>query len=139
MIKFRYRKESSRITGATLRPVAEVLLEAGREKIEAAMYIDSGADITMVSLELGKALGFKQLPKDEILEIKGVSGGGVPYVLKKANLVINGETLPIRLAWALIEDVPLLLGRLDIFPKFKITFDERNELVIFEPHSLALT
>jgi hypothetical protein len=134
MIKFRYRKESSQITGATLRPVAEVLLKSGREKIETAMYIDSGADITMVSLELGKALGFKQLPKDEILEIKGVSGGGVPYILKKANLVINGETLPIRLAWALIEEVPLLLGRLDIFPKFKIIFDERNELIIFEPH-----
>jgi len=135
MIKFRYRKESSQITGTTLRPVAEVLLEAGREKIEAAMYIDSGADITMVSLELGKALGFKQLPKDEILEIKGVSGGGVPYILKKANLVMNGETLPIRLAWALIEEVPLLLGPLDIFPKFKIIFDERNELIIFYPHS----
>jgi len=134
MIKFRYRKEPSQITGTTLRPVAEVLLEAGREKIELAMYIDSGADITMVSLELGKALGFKQSPNDEILEIKGVSGSGVPYILKKANLLINGITLPIRLAWALIEEVPLLLGRLDIFPKFKITFDEKNELVIFQPH-----
>jgi hypothetical protein len=32
----------------------------------------------MVSLEIGKALGFKQLPADEIREIKGVSGSGVP-------------------------------------------------------------
>ena len=50
-------------------PVVEVLLEAGQEKIEVAMYIDSGADITMISLELGKALGFKQSPEDEKNEL----------------------------------------------------------------------
>jgi hypothetical protein len=131
MIKFRYRKEASLITGEVLRPVADVTLESGRTKVETAMYIDSGADITMVSLELGKALGFKQLPSDEIREIKGVSGSGVPYILKKANIALNGKKLKIRLAWALIEGVPLLLGRMDIFPKFKITFDEKQESIFF--------
>ncbi|MEK6732613.1 MAG: hypothetical protein AABY55_03215, partial [Candidatus Omnitrophota bacterium] len=70
MIEFKYRKEASIITGEVLRPVADVILESAKFKIEAAMYIDSGADITMLSLGLGKALGFKQLPNDEILEIK---------------------------------------------------------------------
>lgn len=85
----------------------------------------------MISLELGKALGLKQLPTDEIREIKGVSGSGVPYILKKANIVLNGKKLKVHLAWALIEEVPLLLGRMDIFPKFKITFDEKQESIIF--------
>ena len=131
MVKFRYRKEASIITGEVLRPIADVILESGRSKMETAMYIDSGADITMIPLGVGKALGLKQKPNDEILEIKGVSGSGVPYILKKTILRLNGRKLNIRLAWALIEEVPLLLGRLDIFRKFEITFDEKQELITF--------
>jgi hypothetical protein len=41
MIKFRYRKEASLITGEVLGPVADVILESGRSKVETAMYIDS--------------------------------------------------------------------------------------------------
>lgn len=131
MIKFHYRKESSIISGTILRPIAEVTLEYEGQTVEIVMYIDSGADITMISLEIGKALGLKQNPDDEILEIKGVSGSGVPYILKNADIILNGKKFRIRLAWALIEEVPLLLGRLDIFPKFKITFDEKQELITF--------
>lgn len=131
MIKFRYRKEASIITGEVLRPVADVIIESRASKVEAAMYIDSGADLTIIPLGLGKALGFKQLPTEEIREIKGVSGGGVPYLLKNAHIILNGKKLKIRLAWALIEAVPLLLGRLDIFPRFKIIFDEKQESILF--------
>ena len=131
MIRFHYRKETSAVLGTVLRPVADVMLESGSLKVEAALYIDSGADITMVPLGLGKALGFKQHEDDEIREIKGVSGGGVPYLLKKAFMTLDGKRLKIRLAWALIEEVPLLLGRLDIFPKFVIAFDEKQASIIF--------
>lgn len=131
MIKFHYRKESSQISGTVLRPVADVTLEANNRTVEIAMYIDSGADITMIPLEVGKALGLKHDLDDEILEIKGVSGSGVPYILKRADIILNGKKLKIRLAWALIEEVPLLLGRMDIFPKFKIIFDEKKEIIIF--------
>ncbi len=132
MIEFHYRRESSVISGTVLRPIAEVNLEYKNQKTEVAMYIDSGADITMIPLEIGKALGFKQTPNDEILEIRGVSGSGVPYILKNANILLNGEKFKIRLAWALVEEVPLLLGRMDIFPKFKITFNEKQETIIFD-------
>lgn len=131
MTKFHYRKEPSIITGTVLRPVADVILQVNNRTIEVVMYIDSGADITMIPLEVGKALGLKQTPNDEILEIRGVSGGGVPYILKRANIILNSKKLNIRLAWALIEEVPLLLGRMDIFPKFKITFDEKQKSIIF--------
>jgi len=53
------------------------------------------------------------------------------YILKRANIILDDKKLKIRLAWALIEEVPLLLGRMDIFPKFKITFDEKHESTIF--------
>ena len=70
MIKFHYRKEVSIISDTVLRPIAEVTLEYNNQRIKIAMYIDSGADITIILLERGKTLGFKQNPEDEILEIK---------------------------------------------------------------------
>lgn len=130
MIKFKYHHFPS-LLGVMLRPMADVILETNGRKVEAFMCIDSGADITMIPLRFGKSLGFKQNPSDKILEIKGVSGGGVPYILRNVNLFLNGEKLKIRLAWALIEEVPLLLGRMDVFPRFKITFDEKQEYITF--------
>ena len=131
MIKFHYKPEASIITGMVLRPVADVILEANRRKIEVAMYIDSGADITTISLGLGIALGFKRSPEDKSLKIKGVSGSGVPYILKEDNMILNGKKLKVRVAWTLIDEVPFLLGRLDIFNKFKILFNEYRGIVTF--------
>ena len=131
MIKFKYEHYHS-LLGDILRPMANVILQVGSQKVEVTMCIDSGADITMIPFRFGKSLGLKQTPSDKILEIKGVSGGGVPYLLKSANIYLNEKKLKIRLAWALIEEVPLLLGRLDIFNKFRIIFDEKEEIVIFQ-------
>lgn len=130
MIKFKYQEEPSPF-GKLKRPIADVFLETEYAKIEASMYIDSGADITMIPLRLGFALGLKQTPNDKILEIHGVSGGGVPYLIKEVFLTMDNTRLKIRLAWALIEEVPLLLGRMDIFDKFRIIFNERQGSIIF--------
>ncbi len=132
MIRFRYKNETSSL-GKIKRPIANVFLETTNAKIETAMYIDSGADITMIPLSLGFALGFKQDPDDKIFEIRGVSGSGVPYIIKEVFLTMDKTRIKIRLAWALIEEVPLLLGRMDVFAKFKIIFDENSSLITFTP------
>ena len=47
-------------------------------------------------------------------------------------LVLDGERLEIRLGWALVEEVPMLMGRMDIFDKFRIVFNEREGWIDFE-------
>ena len=131
MIRYNFRKEKSSL-GEILRPIADVVLESKGFKIEVPMYIDSGADISMIPLNLGKSLGFKQEKSDIIREIKGVSGAGIPYIVKKVGLILNGERLMIRIAWALVEQVPILMGRTDIFNKFRIVFNERKKYIDFE-------
>jgi len=131
MIRQRFRKEKSSL-GVVLRPIAEVILKNGDFAVEIPMYIDSGADISMIPFHFGRALGFKQEENDTIQEIKGVSGAGVPYILKEATLVLNGKRLKVRIAWALVEEVPMLMGRMDIFDKFRVIFDERNGWIDFE-------
>jgi len=130
---FRYRREPSAAFGSILRPVASCFLSTNAAQFEVAMYIDSGADMTVIPFHLGRSLGFRQRPTDRVLELSGISGAGVPYVLRTARLRIGEQSFTIRLAWALIEEVPLLLGRVDVFPRFQILFDERRHRVIFTP------
>lgn len=131
MIIFKYRRQKSFSFGEILRPIADVTLEFDGNRIEVPMYIDSGADITLIPFTLGKALGFQEMA-DEIKQMKGISGGGVPYVVKTVKMFLESHSMKVRIAWSMIEDVPPLLGRMDIFPKFKILFNENEEEVTFE-------
>jgi|SRR3989338_4491988 len=115
-----------------LRPVADVTIEANGTKFGTGMIIDSGADITMIPLRLGKALGFKEEIRD-IENIRGISGQGVPYIPQQVKLTIGPSSFTAEVAWALTEDAPLLLGRKHVFTRFKITFDESERVTIFEP------
>lgn len=133
MTTFRYRREPSAAFGSILRPVAGLVLSTNAAPLEVAMYIDSGADMTLIPLYLGRSLGFQQRPGEPILELSGISGGGVPYVLRKVRAHLGTRSFMIRVAWALIEEVPLLLGRTDIFPRFQILFDEKRRRVTFTP------
>lgn len=131
MIRHKFRQERSSL-GKIYRPVAEVLLEKDDFRVAIPMYIDSGADVSMIPLRFGRALGFKQEKGDMIQEIKGISGAGIPYILKEVILIMNSERLKIKIAWALAEEVPMLMGRLDIFNKFRVIFDERKGWIDFE-------
>jgi hypothetical protein len=132
MITFKYKKEKSRQGKTILRPVAEILMENGANSVEVSMYIDSGADISLVPLSVGIALGFSK-KAEEINEIKGIAGEAVPYIIKEVIFTLPGYKFKARIGWTLIEEVPLLLGRLDVFPRFKIIFDESDKSVTFIP------
>lgn len=131
MIRYEFREEKSNL-GKVLRPVADVILECGEFRVEIPMYIDSGADISMVPLRFGKALGFEQEKNEIIREIKGISCARVPYLVKEVIFILNGTKLKAKIAWALVEEVPMLMGRMDIFDKFRIIFDEKRGWIDFE-------
>ena len=106
---------------------------AGTARAQVIFYIDSGADITLIPHRVGKALGFTQTKRDVVRRMKGISGASVPYIIKNVVLQMNSTRLEIRVAWALVDKVPTLLGRLDIFDRFVVAFDQRNGLVTFQP------
>lgn len=131
MIVFRYKSERGRNQQIIKRPVADIWLKKGRGWVECHPYIDSGADITLIPLSLGKLLGFK-IEDGKIEEIGGIRGA-VPVVYKKWQIKIGEKTLAIPLAWALIEEVPPLLGRSEVFDYFQITFRQKEGKIIFKP------
>ena len=134
MIRFRYQAERSPL-GTIHRPVATVVLEHKGLRIELPFYIASGADISMIPFRFGKALRLERTRKDRINEIRGITGPAVPYVVKRLRFTFNGTTIAARVAWSMKEEVPLLLGRMDLFNKFRIAFDERKRVVEFYAHN----
>ena len=96
MIRQKFREERGNF-GIVLRPVAEVILEKDSFAVEIPMYIDSGADVSMIPFRFGKAINFKQEKEDAIQEIKGVSGVGIPYILKEVTLVLNSKRLKVKI------------------------------------------
>lgn len=132
MIVFKY-KEESLTTGTILRPVADVYLKTKSNFwIEFHPYIDSGADITMIPLSLGKLLGV-DVDKTTVEQIGGIRGS-VPVVYVKGDMKIGAEIFPAHIAWALTENVPPLLGRTDVFDIFEVTFKQHARQILFNKH-----
>lgn len=131
MIVFKYKRESSRNKSKLIqRPVADVFLKSNSGGwIEFHPYIDSGADLTVIPLSLGRLIGLK-LDKTKVERISGIRGS-VPVSYHKIKAKIGGIELPVQIAWALLENVPPLLGRADIFDYFNITFKQNQGIIIF--------
>ncbi len=129
-IEFDFREEKSGLFGAVKRPVAKVTLINKDNKIPQILYVDSGADITLVPRSVGEILDLDDPKPSEIIDIKGIGEKGVPIVLRSVTIQLVDININARIGWALIEDVPLLLGREDFFKYFDIIFS-KNKKTIF--------
>lgn len=134
-ITFPYREERSKIFGRIYRPVARVKIKSENVWVPQWMYVDSGADITLIPRSVGDLLGF-EVEREKIVDISGVGGGNVPVIIKEMMIDIGGEIFDARVAWALIEEVPPLLGRMDVFLKFEVVFKEWEKVVIFNKRAV---
>ena len=112
--------------------MAEVLLRAQDGSwIRVLMYVHSAADLTLIPLKLGETLGLKYR-HSEIREVKGLGRRPLPVVIKKLQIKVAGKSIYAQVAWSLIEEVPLILGRRDVFDLFKVTIDQAKQVVTFE-------
>ena len=134
MVSFSYRREFSQVLGEILRPVASVEFRADRSHwFPASMYIDSGADLTLIPSDFGKLLGMN-LNKNRSA-LAGVTGAPMKVSLQSTHLRIGASIQEAKVAVALRNDVPYLLGREGVFKTFKITFEEYGRLTKFSPRS----
>jgi hypothetical protein len=107
------------LTGPSGRPVTQ------------GFYVDSGADHTLISYKIGRLLGCTA-DSGGIHEIHGVNGVvGVIYVT--LSVAMAGRSFKAPVAWAQMEEVPLLLGRAGVFDQFEIRFRQNRREVRFDP------
>ena len=131
MVSFPYRREWSSLLGEILRPVASVQVRSSSgDWFPALMYVDSGADLTLVPRDYGSLLGMNLTENRGI--VAGVAGTSLRISLQSADIRIGNSTARARIAVALRNDVPYLLGREGLFPLFKVVFQEYRQLVRFD-------
>ncbi len=96
----------------------------------AMMYVDSGADLTLIPKDFGTLLGMSL--RENLGLVSGISGSLLRVSLQSADIKIGGRTARVKVAVALRNDVPYLLGREGLFKLFKIVFQEYRSVVKFE-------
>lgn len=130
-MEFPYQKEKSALFGQILRPIIKFEIKTKIGWVIVMGYLDSGADITLLPLSFTKILGIK-IEDEEVKEIRGIGDSAVSVIIKELEIKIGDVILKANIGIALIEEVPYLLGRKDIFNKFRIMFDEYNEKIFLE-------
>ncbi|MEM2100565.1 MAG: hypothetical protein QXP45_04445 [Thermoproteota archaeon] len=131
-MRFPYQKEKSSLFGEIYRPIAEFEVETRSGWITLLAYIDSGADVSILPASFLKAFGI-MVEEEEIREIRGVGGAKVPIVVKDVKMRMGQQVFNSKIAIALVEDVPYILGREGVFDKFEICFKQRDKIVEFKP------
>jgi len=65
------------------------------------------------------------------IEHLGGIRGSVPVIYQEQKLRIGDARIQSAVAWALVEEVPPLLGRRDVFDHFNVLFQQRKGVIIF--------
>ena len=128
---FGYRKERARIENEIYRPVASVYLKGSDGNWYLFYpYVDSGADISLFTRTDCDLLGYDLKTGEERL-IGGVMGGLMKVYIHKMAIRIGDAEFDAKISFADREEVPRLLGRMGIFQKFQVCFDEKTLMVHF--------
>jgi hypothetical protein len=129
MIEFSFESRYSAKLGEILKPIIPVSIIGPKRSVNIFMLLDSGADISLLPYSVGETIGL-DLDMMNRSEIHGIGEGSVPYILNQVILKIGNIDISIRVGWALIEEVPFILGRLDLFQKFSIEFKEFENKIL---------
>jgi hypothetical protein len=98
------------------------------------MLVDSGADISFISKNIGEQLGLTKAPHETVETAFGV-GSRLSYLNRTLNVKIDDTELSVRFLWSQDEGVDdIILGRLDVFDRFDVLFSQKKRKVIFLPN-----
>jgi hypothetical protein len=131
MIEFSFKRVRSPKFGEILKPIIPVTIIGPRRKVNTFMILDSGADISMIPYSVGETIGL-ELDMTTRSEVQGTGEGSVPYVLGHVKFRIENLEISARISWALIEEVPFILGRLDVFQELAVEFREFENKILFK-------
>ena len=120
------------VTRHDWQPNYHVNLKHRDINISTTMLVDSGAELSLISLKVGQDLGYALADAESPLLAQTI-GGRVEYVLRNVEMSIDGHGFIAPTAWLQTNTggEQLLLGREVVFDKFNIEFRQADEQIIF--------
>lgn len=131
-IRFPSTRGPSEIYGTLHRPNAKVYLLTQRGTwLPHYMLVDSGADYTLIPKSIGDFLGLRKKATEHLFKSGGVGGGSIWVVMRRVQMRIGPHQFPADVGWTNSDEVPLLLGRADVFDRFEVHFKQRERVTEF--------
>ncbi|MDI6813969.1 MAG: hypothetical protein QMD10_10565 [Desulfitobacteriaceae bacterium] len=129
---FEYVAERTRGGEVVHRPIVHLHVRSGGgEWYLFYPYVDSGADISLLTRSDCGLLGLK-LREGAYRPVLGIGRIEIPAYVYEVPVRIGDEEFQVRIAFADSNEVPRVLGRSEIFRRFRITFDEVDLKTVFE-------
>ena len=130
---FKYRREEAK-KRIIYRPIVKLSLKStdGRWYMFTA-YVDSGADVSMLPKGDAELLGIR-IYAGEYWPLTGIGRAIIPAYLHEVMARIGTLEFPMHVAFADSDEVPRIVGRADVFTRFRIMFDEQNLQTIFQTY-----
>jgi hypothetical protein len=124
MSVFAWRRRMTRHFGEQWISFAELHLMSTKRRWHAfSVQVDSGAVISVMPRSAADLLGI-QLENGEPIDLAGVGASARPFFVHRIPARIGDlPEFALRVAVADHEDVPNLLGRLDVLDRFRIDFN----------------
>jgi len=119
---FPYKRVRSDIFGVASIPVAEIILQ-GREEIAVDVIVDSGAVISIFPRSLCDLLGL-DFDEGKGASVRTATGEEIRIRVHKVKMRVGEYAFDARAAFSENENVPYVLGRLDILDKIEIRLEK---------------
>ena len=120
--------------GPLLDPTIELHVNTSVGYRRFRFFLDTGADFTMMPNSAAELLGLN-LEEAQERKVTGIEGSGVSARLGRITLKVGFMEVTIPCLFSSIESMPFLLGRMEIFDRFNIAFDNQRKRVILESYS----
>jgi hypothetical protein len=114
-------------------PTATLGMQLGQTWHRADFYIDSGATHSIVHGDFARDAGF-DITSGKSGLVKVGDGSLIPVFLHRVLLQIGSHQVSARVGFSHHLGIGFhLLGRLDVFDRFRVCFHERERIVSFDP------
>ncbi len=119
---FPYKRVHSDILGDVSIPVAKIFLQ-GKEEIGIDVIVDSGAVISIFPKSLCILLGLN-FEDGRGTSVRTATGEEIRIRIHRVKMRIGDYVFNVRAAFSENENIPYVLGRLDILNKVEIRFEK---------------
>lgn len=127
---FPYRRIRSKTFGDVLIPVVKISL-IGRREVGVDALVDSGAVISIFPRSLCDLLGLV-FEDGKRASVRTATGEEIPIRVHRVKMTIEDSNFNIRAAFCERENIPYVLGRLDIVGKIGIKFEKDGTTFLIE-------
>jgi len=114
-------------------PLIPVSLRTGKKWNEVWAYVDSGSFYSIFDDTIAEILNIELTKGEKILAVVG-DGSFIPIYLHKIGVKLGDDNFGMKVGFSSKLGVGFNLLGMDLFDRYRVTFDNREKKIIFESY-----